>query len=226
MGPGIAVSPSLSPARLALADAIAAHRAALALLEAAQTPLRRLQEPIDEFARVDGRLAEIDRANDADVGRWIAAGSQGGRPMPPAEVVGLRQLRDTLLPDATAARLALPAAQAEFQRVAQAAIAAARQKDEALVIAAANAARDVIEAELVPAVTRVVEIEARVAGLAAVLREAGDRGTNPMPGAIGGSLQIVDMVREAKHRPAVPIAIDQAWQFLNALAVNAEAVLP
>ena len=224
--PSEMAAPRVSPGRQALASAITAPRTAVEQIEAAQAPLRRLQEPIDDLAEVYRRLTEIDQQTDVAVGRWIADGGAGDRPVGPPEVVGLRHKRDTLAPDATAARLILPGAQTEFQRVAQAAVAAARQKDESLVIAAAEAAREVIEAELVPAVEKVVEIEARVAGLAAALREAGDRAANPLPGAVGISVQINDMVREAKHRPAVPLAIDQARQFLNTLAVNAEAALP
>lgn len=169
--PAAPPNPPLSPAREALRQAIAAHRAALHRLDEAHVPLQRLQAVTDELAQIERQLADIDREHQATIGEWLAAGSPGERPQPAAARVGLGQWHDELLADAMAAGIAMPDAQRRHQEAAQAAAAAARRRDEALVIAAVDAAHQIAETELVAAVEGVLRIEARICGLGAALME-------------------------------------------------------
>jgi hypothetical protein len=194
-------------------------------MEKAAQPARRLDHIVAEARRLDGLLDHHNAEHALVLGTWLANGSQGERPSPAPETVGLHQRRSELDMDLKAAELALPGSREIEQQAASCAAAASWQLAEAIPLAAREAAAEVIEVQLIPAVEQVLRIEARLTGLVVALREAGDRPTNPLPGAVGISGQIAEMVRQAKREPGVPIAIDQARRFIDALTNNAQAVL-
>ena len=215
-------APPLPPGRAALSDAIASFYAARAELEAASQPVRRLQEIITELDHAERDLEIIDREHERVVGAWLASGSPGEKPLPPAHRVGLAQRRDGLLPDSVAAETALPAARELEQRAAETAAAASCRLREAIAAAARDAA-----AELYPLLRACLEeflaTEAPLRSLEMALRTVGNK--NDSTGYLVAANQISDAIADIKRHTGTPINVAAGERLLSALATNAQAVL-
>jgi hypothetical protein len=215
----------LTHGRAALSAAIKMLRQANAARERATKPARRLDAILSEARRLDDLLAQHSADYERVLGAWLANGGEGERPTPAPETVGLRIRRTEIDLDLAAAKVALPGSREIEQQAAASAAAASCELAETIAVASREVAAEIIAFELIPAIEQVLRVEARLTGLVVALREAGDRPNNPLPGAIGISVQIAEMIREGKREPGIPVDIDRARRFLNELAVNAEAIL-
>lgn len=212
-----------SAVRARLAAAIAELAAAEAELAAAQEPATRLAAIIAEATRLDADVAALKAAEEHELGAWLAAGGSGSRPERNPAMIGAEQRHADLTGDAAAARAALPAAEAAFQRCALKVAAAQRRRDEALCVAAAEAARDFARGYRA-ALIAALDLEAALHGLRAELLRCGNR-PNVLPGALEAAARVGEVIAETKRSASVRHDPGVARRLLAALVTDPEARL-
>jgi hypothetical protein len=212
-----------TPGRAALAEAIAAVDEARETLAAALQPVQRLQGIIADLGRTERDLAALDRDHDRVVGEWLASGSIGEKPLPPAHRLGLAQRRDQLLPDAAAAESALPAARARELTASE----ECRHASERLAEAIPGAARDAA-CLLYPVLREKLEqfltIEGQLRGLETVLRIAGNQDGAPSAWFVAADA-IQSSILSVKRSAGVRIDLAGAEALLAVLPRDPNAVL-
>ena len=115
---------NLLPAKAALASAIAAVKRAQEDLEAAQQPVDKLAyaraaAAQREAAELRSEIARLHAAHEAELDRWVEAGSDGQRPAPAAELVPLERALGAIAGAAREAEVRFPAAQRDYVRAAE-----------------------------------------------------------------------------------------------------------
>jgi len=216
------VTPALSPARQALADAIAAVAAANAEVERATAPLRRLEGLLSEQGQLEARLAGYREEHDRAVGAWRAGGCAGERPRPDPRSLGVEQRLDEIGRDVPGVR-SVHAEHQEAQRAAQAKLVAAVAHRQRCIYACLRDAARPAFAALRAAIARAVTVEATtLAGLVAVLQQRVAQGdTEP-----GGELEwLINEIKAVRGSIAVPRDEDRARRLLDRLATDPTAEL-
>jgi hypothetical protein len=99
--------PMLNPARVRLAEAIAALDRARAEVESAAEPVRRLSDVIAEYDRQEAQVRELDDRDASAIGAWIASGREGPAPAD-TEAKSLTAVMVALRPELAAAKRTLP----------------------------------------------------------------------------------------------------------------------
>ena len=205
-----------SPARDRLRATIAALALAQRDLEDATAPVRRFDVVLAEAERLNRELGCSKDKDEAELGRWIALGGVGDRPLPSATTVAADASLGELAPEVRAVASALPAARAAQAAAAERVRLAAAERDAALhavtVEAAAFAAL-----ELTEALNRALAVEAKILSL----REALSVQTN----GLAAAEKINAALRQAKAAAGVPRDADVGRRLLDLLAHDSTAAL-
>jgi hypothetical protein len=211
--------PMLDPARVRLAEAIAALDRARGEVELAAEPVRRLSDVIAEYDRLEAQLRELDDRNASAIGGWIAAGRDGPAP-DDTDAKSLTARMVALRPELAAAKRTLPdKEQLHVAAVARLGVAAA-DRDATLSEVAVLAANDVA-GELTEALNQALTIEARLLSLHNALLERAR--TNPNAGHAAEKLSV--MIRSAKRAAGVKHNAESGRRLLAALADDPGAKL-
>jgi hypothetical protein len=144
-------APAASPARAALASAIASVTSASAALERAQQPVSRLTGLIAEHDSLTRKLADLRAVEEERLTAWLIAGSVGPRPVPAQEIVELDRELQTGAPDVAAARKALESLQPDVARAADSVRSASLHRDQAAFAAALQVCHEYITDRYEPA---------------------------------------------------------------------------
>jgi hypothetical protein len=212
-----------SAVRARLAAAIAELAAAEAELAAAQQPASRLAAIIAEASGLDADLAALKAGEENELGGWLATGGSGSRPARSPAMIAAEKRRTALAADAAAARSALPAAEAAFQRCAGKVVQAQRRRDEALCAAAAEGARDFAR-EYRTALIAALQFEAVLHGLRAELLRCGNC-ANPLPGSLEAAARVGEVIAETKRGASVRHDPGAGRRLLAALVADPKARL-
>ncbi len=215
----------LSPARLALFNAISTLRSAQAEVERASGPTDHLRSLIAEAEQAERHLAERREPEVTALAAWLQAGCEGERPQPGAETLAAEREVAHLRRDAEAARIALQEAEAVVARTVVVMSAAAQTRATAMTDAAVEEAQRVIREEYLPAITATLEIEARLGGLKNALFEMANRAREPVPAASTAAGRIGELLVTAKKKPAVQCNEAAGRGFLERLGTDPSAVL-
>jgi hypothetical protein len=211
-----------SPARVQLADAIAALALVESELAAAQEPAMRLAAIIAEASGQEIQLAGLTAAEERQLGDWLAGGGADPRPKPNPAIAAAEQRNKTLSADA-AARTALPAAEQSFQRCAAKVRDLQRRRDEAVCTAAVDAARD-FAAQYRAALMTALEHEAVLHSLRAELLRCGNR-ADRLPGALEAAAGISGVIDDSKRAAWVRHDPQAGQRLLAALLTDPDAEL-
>jgi hypothetical protein len=218
-------TPPLSPAREALADAIAAVTAAQQAFDEADRPVRALQAVITSAAEAEVELARLQAERQERLGVWLAGGSVGERPAQSKDEMKAEHDAKRARADAAAAELALPAILAPRQAALAELNRASTQRDAALCEAAVDAARQAIEDRLKPAILEMLRCELPIEALRHAVFAAGQRATAPISTAPGAAGRIVEIVRAAKREIGVERDNAAGERFLDRLLSDPAAKL-
>jgi hypothetical protein len=231
---GDLIDPARRPARAAENGARSAERArlaatieelaaAMAELTAAQEPASRLAAIIAAASRGKSELAEVNAADEERLGAWLAAGGGEPRPARSPAAITVEERHAELAGDAAAARIALPAAEAVFQRCAARVRDVQRRRDEAVCAAAIDAARDFAEGYRA-ALIAALEEEAVLHGLREELLRCGNR-ADALPGALEAAAHIGEVIVATKRTASVRRDPDGGRRLLAALVSDPDARL-
>jgi hypothetical protein len=206
-------APSLSPAREALAAAIAEADRARERVEAAQAPVGKL-ETLQQWLRdAETALAEARAQDEAALGEWLAH-CRGARPENPSTAtVSAEKLGAGLARDAAAARRALPALTSARDAAIGVLREAVSRRETAVGVVIADEAAALTTA-LAASIEEMLQIEARLRGLATELRSH--------PEVASRAEAIVDGILRVKTGAGVPQRDQWAREYWNGLAADAE----
>jgi hypothetical protein len=201
-----------------LKQAQEALRQAREAAEAAATPLKRLDDKLQERAALAARLHELRTAHDHEVGIWLSAGAVGERPLPRPECLGAEQSLARMEADASAI--------ASIYDECSAAAAAANRTVGAAGIglqnAVHNALEECVEPVLVEYALRLREalmVESKLVGLIELLRTKQDNS------ATQASIKLRELLQATKAGVEVPRDTGPAERLLERLVDDAGAEL-
>jgi hypothetical protein len=215
---------TLSPARQALFNAISTLQLARGEVERASGPTNRLRSIIAAAEQTERRLAERRVPEVTALAAWLRSG-EGERPRPGAETLAAEREVAKLNRDADAARIALGEAEAVVAGTVAVMAATAQTRTTAMVDVAIDEAERVIRHEFLPAVTAMLKVEARLAGLRNALFEMSNRSQAPVLAASTAAARIGELLAAAKREPAVPCDEAAGRAFLERLGTDPSAVL-
>jgi hypothetical protein len=200
----------LSPARQALAEAIAAFEKALTLVEERQRPVARGAALAEAADRAEAEYARLRDDRELLTGEALLAG--GERPEPSGAELSVKRAAEAARGDAAAAARALP----PLVEARNAAIAALQQAsgDREMGIGAvlADEVAAALLGELAEAISRSLQVEVRLRAICTTLREH----------AMGGLAErIEDAVRRVKDEAGVQHRPEWARQYWAGLAADA-----
>jgi hypothetical protein len=214
--------PMVNPARVRLAEAIAALDRARGAVELAAEPVRRLSDVVAEHDRLAAQLRELVDRDQALMGDWIADGRVGADPGDAADTRALSERIAAMQPELAAAKRPLPEKEA-LQRAAIASFGEAAALREAALDAVAVVIAEEVAGELTAAINQALTIEAKLLGLHnALLERARDR-TNRSAGHAAERISV--MIRAAKRSAAVPHDAEGGRRLLAALCEDPGASL-
>jgi hypothetical protein len=214
----------LSEPRAALARAIRDLDAANAALADARRPLRELEALAAAAAAKSALAASLLAEHEQAVGSWLLA-PEGARPARTIESSAAECGAANLAGDLKAAERASGLRRDAYRFAADGVARARDRRDEAMTAAAVDAARTTIEAELKPAIAKVLKIEARLRGVMTALIELGNRQQAPVRSGPGVAGVIADLIKSAKADVAVARDDDGGRHFLDRLAGDPEVLL-
>jgi hypothetical protein len=197
---------NLPPAKAALASAIAAAKRAQEDLEAAQQPVDKLAyaraaATQREAAELRSEIARLRAAHEAEIDRWVEAGSDGKRPAPAAELVPLERALGAIAAAAREAEVRFPAGHRDYVHAAEHARHAIGMREQAIWPAATEAAEATF-GDLEQAITAAQSAEARLLSLVHALREAGACAGDKGNAALAAAAKIEQQVIAARRRSA------------------------
>ena len=216
-------NPTLNPARVHLAEAIAALDRARGAVELAAAPVHRLTDVIVEGDQLTTQLRELVDRDQRATGEWLASGRVGPEPGDAADTRALRARLDAMQPELAAAQRSLPEKEAlhraAIERLGEAAAARAAALDEVAVVVANGVA-----GELTAAINEALTIEAKLLSVHQALLERARDSTNNS--AAHAAERIAVVIRAAKRSAAVPHDAESGRRLLAALCEDPEARLP
>lgn len=213
-------------ARARLRTAIDTVQRALREVDAAREPIAALDRikasaVVGEAAALQSEIERRNHEHTAAVASWISSGARGARPTPPADLVDLERRAGEIAAEAAAAAPKLAQAHDNLAAANDRLRAAGIERDAAVPAAAIDAAGSAL-AELETAIMRVLRIEAKLRGLADVLRLAASGGGTPY---LAAANKIEELVQIAKRRPTAERDPVPGRQLIERLKVDASASL-
>lgn len=197
----------LSPARAALAHAIAVMRAAQERLEIANEPYVAVDRMRVAAAREEAALhAEIQRLHEAHaaaMAEWIAAGASGERPALAAAAFDAARRLAALGAEAHSADHIVAAVEQDYRRAAGAARDAMRERDAAAWPVAVEAAEPLLD-DMRRAMSAALAVDARLRGLVLALRAVGDRDAESRAGAYNAAFALEARLAAVLCPPRLP----------------------
>jgi hypothetical protein len=199
-------------------------------LKAANTRAAQLEGIVARTAPIEAQLSEVRRAHNEAVGKWIADGCIGDRPVPSVEMVDLERRLGELSIDAAvnfeAARVKSERDEVriEAQRVGEAVRALVVQRSEAVFVAAHEAARTHAEG-FTAALNDALAFEATLRGLADELFRIGHSGREGSTVAMSVAGQIIELTTAAKRAAGVQPETASGQRLLRHLMTDARATL-
>lgn len=202
--PDFPPSPSESPVRAALAEAIEAHQGAWARLEQASGPVERLERSRSgKIERLKSRVDALRAGHEASVVRWLREGGRGEMPETPADLAGLELSLAEMSSGASVPEHVLDSARDDLRVAAEEAQGARVAVEAALWPAVADAVKPAVVA-LEDAIKAALELEGHVRAVIFALREEANRDEKNGSGAFLAASQIEGAVLSAR-RIAVPL---------------------
>jgi hypothetical protein len=217
---------NLSPARMALSEALAERRSALDQLEELHGPLSRLDRVLVAAQSVEaaGLRNEIDRLlTKPDAAKTGPANLNVLSALLPQGLVEAEQHLSKLAEGSADAERRLSIARDAYVRAAEFARVASTKVEEALWPAAVDAA-DADLRDLDQAIRRVLVIEGRLRSLVSALREVGHAGKPGGRGAFTAAESIEVKVVEVRRRPMLAIDAEIGRSFIDTLRSDPGAI--
>jgi hypothetical protein len=217
--------PQLTGVRAELVQRVAAHEAAMAALEAAWQPERRLSAVVQEHAVAEAELAACKTEHMAAISVFLEGDGEGPRPSEPPMVLEAARQVEVLRPLAEAAKARLPAVQVAIEQTAARVGAASVELRRAVWQVAVEAAARYARETWLPALNAAVATSAPLQSLRDELWTIGHRGADPDAAAMSCAAQIDSIIATARSAASAPRDPAAGARLLAALASDPQAEL-